>query len=477
MTEAADDKPAAVDSERLRTSPAAVDEALKQLSPKSMAIKSDSEGANIQDTLDTNTNAESKPLTTAKSNHTPEEVANNEGSGITEVVGGQEEDSFVKQIKSRTPGKRHSRIEDSVEALDALEEEIEKFGGLIPEPTDLKSPAKTKKQTKGPINITNTKPNGSSKIKKSTTLAAKADSRSPVKSARPSVSKPVTQSPMIRKTGPSLGDDPSLEHEAKTQKAEPTPRVDPSTSQAALKKRVSSVHKAPFQPAKSTKPPTRAAFELPGDAISRKLKEQREERLKREEEEKSKQRMFKARPIRRSEAPEVKLTAAAKARLSMARGEPVNPNAAKNEVLNPSLSACRGSLAAAGKNKRLSSLSVAKRSADPPSANSSAHATRVPSLNASTINRKLSGPSAPRPAPTADNLAHQKVRGKEVFGRAKVEIQERENAKKEKEEAAKKARAEAAERGRIASRAWAEQQKLKKLEADKSKNKPRVAVT
>lgn len=44
-----------------------------------------------------------------------------------------------------------------------------------------------------------------------------------------------------------------------------------------------------------------------------------------------------------------------------------------------------------------------------------------------------------------------------------MEQDERDRIKREKEEAAKKARAEAAERGRLASREWAERQRLKKM--------------
>lgn len=65
------------------------------------------------------------------------------------------------------------------------------------------------------------------------------------------------------------------------------------------------------------------------------------------------------------------------------------------------------------------------------------------------------------PAPA--ELAQQKMRGKEVFNRVRVEQDERDRIKREKEEAAKRARAEAAERGRLASREWAERQRLKKM--------------
>ena len=68
----------------------------------------------------------------------------------------------------------------------------------------------------------------------------------------------------------------------------------------------------------------------------------------------------------------------------------------------------------------------------------------------------------PRLAPTAEDVAHQKVKGKEAFSRPKNEIAAREKERREKEEAAKKARIEAAERGRLASREWAEKQKARK---------------
>ena len=56
-----------------------------------------------------------------------------------------------------------------------------------------------------------------------------------------------------------------------------------------------------------------------------------------------------------------------------------------------------------------------------------------------------------------------------MFNRNRVGLDERERARKEKEEAARKARAEAAERGRIASREWAEKQRMKKVAMEKEK--------
>ena len=370
------------------------------------------------------------------------------------------EDSFAERIRTRTPGKRISRIEDSVDALDALEEEIEKIGGSIPGGADdLKSLVKAKKQAKSQPTKTDKKINDSVRSKKSTVIQKKtAGGRlsTATKSARPNPSAETVKT----RTRPSTKE----KHEFIVQDPAPTRAMGQPTSQGTLKTRVSSVHKAPFQPHKSTKPPTRASFELPGEAFARNLKEQREQRLKREEEEVPKPRVFKARPVRISHAPEVKLTAAARLRLSMANGEPATVRGSTRGVAKSKPVTRPSAIATASQSKRLSTLSVAKHSTKP-SASSSTRVTRGPSLSLSTSTRAPSALGANRPALTTEESAHQKLKGKEVFGRRKVELMEREKAKKEKEDATRQARADAAERGRIASREWADKHRVKKLEA------------
>ena len=472
-----------IHEERPHTPPsAAVDEATQQLSstPRTQPHQCGRD-PNDNDSSAVDAKQEERHVADHEC-QTPKKETGEEGLGVTIGANDQEEDSFVEKIKSRTPGKSVSRIEDSVEALDALEEEIEKVGGLIPKSATVTSPAKPEKQKKTPAKAVESKANGSLRIKKSNTTAVKADSKQPIVRVRPIVSRPSMQAPAAKKASrPSVAVTKSKSG-AVDKKPMSTPTVTPQTSQKAHK-RISSIHKAPFQPEKSTKPPTRATFELPGEAVSRKLKEQREERLKREEEEKSKQLVVKPRPVRRSEAPEVKLTATARARLSLAKGESAARsimNNAQADSFEAKAHAWKtrvdrtGATAPVGAAKRLSSLSVAKRNSNSPPAKSAANATRAPSLNASHPTPNAGMPSVQRTAPTAEDLAHQKVKGKEVFGRPRFEIQERENAKKEKEAAAKKARAEASERGRAASRAWAEQQKLRKLEAEKAKTGPKA---
>ena len=372
-------------------------------------------------------------------------VANIESRTPAKTTGkkstGNNGNSFIGQIKSRSPGRRISRIEDSVEALDALDEEIEKVGKLITTADGPQAPGKAKKQAKPPLKAADKKPNASMRAKYGPLTQTK-----PVDKRFASIRKPAAPRPSIQSmAGKDITSKKRLSIE-KLSTITKSPAATHSSGNhvppAATKKRVSSVHKAPFQTVKSTKPPTRSTFELPGEAVARKLKEQREERVKRDEEGKSKQRTTKARPVRLSQAPEVRQTATTKARLSMAQGGPATgPKAGEASTkAKPFL---------VGENKRTSSLSVAKRTPAPkPSANSSARVTRAPSLNVSQSGSR--------------NPSTSGAKGKEVFSRTRIEIQEREKAKKEKEDAAKKARIEAAERGRVASREWAEKQKLRK---------------
>lgn len=412
---------------------AAANTASQQLSPKSITPHFASDDMAMPES-----NEEKEDSFVAKiESRTPLKMTGNEGMDMPPNEESNKDDSFVEQIKTRTPSKRISRIEDSVEALDVLEEEIDKVGGLIPVSLDgIESPVKAKKQAKSQPPSLGKRVGGSVRIKKSIGVQKKAGTGRPSTTAGPATSDP-SAGATNTKARPSTRL-AQLKADTPTHAPGSTRSVGQQVSQAALKPRISSVHKAPFQPIKSTKPPTRANFELPGDAVARKLKEQREERLKREEEETPKPRAFKARPVRLSHAPEVKLTAATKARLSMAKGEPINRTRPSNGFGNSKPVARHSQTATASPNKHLSTLSVAKRSTQPtvngstkPSANGSAHLTHGPSPSASATIRAPSALGASRPAPTAEESAHQKLKGKEVFGRTRVEIMEREKAKKE----------------------------------------------
>lgn len=371
------------------------------------------------------------------------------------------------RIKSRSPAKRVSRIEDSVEALDALDDEIEKVDEALPSTAEKSAPQqKTKSSPKSAATLGKSSPLQSKKLTTAPSKPAGARTasvkssvrtlgpapRSSLAASRQSIMRPTRSRPNATGGSPPV----SVQAASKTV----------SEKGASASKRVSSVHKAPFQTVKSTKPTTVSSFELPGEAVARKLREKREERQKKGEEEQAKDKPFKARSVRTSQAPEIKMTATAKARLSLAQRVPV-------EVGDHRESRNLGRHSVAGNAKRMSSLTVAKREA----ATSKSIVTQPPARHA--VNRKTSIVAAveQRAGPTSGERAQQKVKGKEVFNRGLTALLDQEKDRQIKEEAAKKARDDAAERGRLASREWAEKQKARKMAAAKAKEAHDASLT
>lgn len=407
------------------------------------------------------------------------------------------EDSFVAQIVTRSAAKPVLRIEDCVEAIDDLDDEIDQVGEQLPAINKAVSSAKVRKQ--------------------------RSVARSPSQNRRvTTVAIPPKEETRNRKSI------------RKTQNGQDSNTVDTASSNGQkpvrplVTTRVSSIHKAPFQtirstkpptvsnfelpgdavarrlkeqrearldlehkgelnshklestvvkPVKSTKPPTRASFELPGEAIAAKLKEKREERLKHQQDgEAEPKKEFKARPVRLSQPPMVKPTATSKARISLAHGDTSENSGSKAVVSgapNGSSARCNVSTAPLDGTKRLSRLSSLSAPKRTPTAATNASAR--PSLAGRPTNRMSA--AIPLQRITSNGKAvHQTVRGKEVFERNKLAKEELEKQRKEKEEAAKRARAEAAERGRIASRQWAEKQKARKASTEKGSRAGPVAA-
>nr|OQO31910.1 hypothetical protein B0A51_01105 [Rachicladosporium sp. CCFEE 5018] len=216
----------------------------------------------------------------------------------------------------------------------------------------------------------------------------------------------------------------------------------------------------PPPPPKSTKPATKSSFQLPGEAVAARLKAAREERQKQDAEsgEKSARSVsgnadvnaerkpgFKARPVpdMLKKTPSVRHTAASRARESIAGGT----------MLLPSTS---------GGLKRSSTITSARQ--------------RPMSMHQAPAGLQVSKCPTPRPSTAAETTQNSKRitstssvvggksvnKGKEVFDRVANAKANAEKDKKEKEENAKRARAEAAERSRAMSREWAEKRKAKK---------------
>ncbi len=88
----------------------------------------------------------------------------------------------------------------------------------------------------------------------------------------------------------------------------------------------------------------------------------------------------------------------------------------------------------------------------------------IQTTSSSGIQSGSEGSSNTKSATTA--RTGKMAKGKEVFSRGKLAEEELQKQKRDKEAAAKKARAEAAERGRLASREWAEKQRVRKLKKE-----------
>ncbi|KAJ4343994.1 hypothetical protein N0V95_006450 [Ascochyta clinopodiicola] len=189
-------------------------------------------------------------------------------------------------------------------------------------------------------------------------------------------------------------------------------------------------------PPKSTKPPTKPSFQLPGEATAARLKAQKEERLKRMEEAEAAKKAAVAAPIRKPMAhrPRESLL------VRDAPGVSIPPPANTTADAPP----------------RSTSLASKRSSIIGPSASrstSTSSATRTSLLLAAGAKSTV----------TPVDAAALKAKGKTVFNRDRLDKETVERERRDKEEAAKRARAEAAERGRIASREWAERQRKKMM--------------
>ena len=435
-------------------------------------------------------------------------------------------DSFIESIKSRSPARGASRIEDSVEAMDALEDAIEEVSIKMPhiEHMNLESPVKARQtppkallpsarktavDAKATAETFKSARSSPLKTPRATRLSPAKTTATPLKQAPPrtdsgrvSTVKPLATGPTITKstTRPStlVAKRTTTEAPKSTMSFSNSPlKTQPNLAKKRVTSGTLSTSRPAFVPAKSSKPPTKSSFALPGEAIQAKLKAQREERSKQEGEDNEKK-TFKARPApSRASRPSVlprenKASLARKSSALTADGqtenkENVEPKAPSKPKPRPSVAVGSVSNTLDVKKRRLEENDAVR-------ANSAVRRTlgsAPPTATTKKPSATARPPVAPRPAPRTsftprvasltkpnrtfpelpDSAPQQKIpakiSGKEVYARSKLNLEREEREKREKEGAAKKARAEAAERGRQASRDWAEKQK-RKIEAQKA---------
>ncbi|KAH7250576.1 hypothetical protein B0J15DRAFT_536496 [Fusarium solani] len=369
------------------------------------------------------------------------------------------------------------RIEDSLEELDKLEDELEAIDAVtqprrIASPVNgsssskhLEPPSTSKKATiskrvsiAGMSATVRVKPSAKSApaLRRSTSLVfrdKKQDEapegapklRSQPSRGRLSISQSASLHAPIKSTKPPTVPNFELPGEAVARRLKE--QREARRAQADSQK----AYVPPPRP-KSSKPPTKANFELPGEAFSRRKREEREARLKAQEEEERKKREFKARPVRTSITP-ASIPRETIASLARQGKLPQEDDGAKHE----------------NKTKR---LSVTGSRAVPPSEAKPSHGRGR--LSTATSREDLSrgtstsgGSASGKRATLTVEEAHQlKLRGKEIFQRDNTSFQrDREREKREREAATRLAREQAAERSRIASREWAEKKKRKEQQA------------
>jgi hypothetical protein len=425
---------------------------------------------------------------------------------------------------SRSPSKSPMRIEESIEALDALEEALENVGKAVShfdKSAEEKSPRKkaiskdaatphAKTPTKTPLASRlskapsaapkSIKPKNSSLVRASSVRVAPAkdirkgstdtvdylaSKRRPVSVSFPTPPPPPKGRAPTKPTFQLSSD--AVAAKLKAQKEE---RLKREAEGVIPKQRPISMPPV----AKSTKAPTKATFQLPGEAVAAKLKAQKEERLKREAES-SQGTQSKPRPVSMSIAPPiVKSTKPLTKATFQLPGEAVAAKlkAQREERQKREEEAEAAKKATAPKPRPLSMrkpVALPTRaqpgvSIPPPPPKS--ETLQLPPQRSTSLTSKRSSTQLSRSVSTSTNASNrssgffkamvtpvdavqQKLKGKEVFNRDKMEKDARDRERKEKEEAAKQARAQAAERGRIASREWAERQRNKMLAAVKAK--------
>ncbi|OAA41326.1 hypothetical protein NOR_05404 [Metarhizium rileyi] len=209
------------------------------------------------------------------------------------------------------------------------------------------------------------------------------------------------------------------------------------------------VHTPKPRVGKSLPKPT---FELPGEAISRRKREEREAKLKAEEEEQRKRREFKARPLRRSIGPSTlpRETLTSRTRQARASPEPTGENDGQ------AIQRRRLSVGVLRPSPVTSQTGHYSQTRGGKSAMLSTEESRATSTSMGSAGGK-------RTSISLEELHVQRQRGKDIFTRDNCYTQDREKDRRERESIAKMAREQAAERSRIASREWAEKKRQKEL--------------
>lgn len=408
----------------------------------------------------------------------------------------EDKKKHMEVTTSRPTAKPMARIEDSVDALDKLEEQLEAFDEAA-HFRQILSPGAPDSETKAAmqsLSVPSTEaarsktpqPRRTTPVNAGSAFIRTPSTNEPRRSLRKSASMIFLDKPKLKseekpaahalpKRSSTVKGIASLLPPKQTPKSAKRPTIPTfelpgdevarklkekrearlSTQVAAeqvAKPTVSSLRRA-----KSARAPTRPNFELPGEAISRRKREEREVQLKAQEEEERKRREFKAKPIRSGAGP------------STFPRETVTSRARQNKGQLPENSRQHGT---PGSNNA-SPLTMNSASRSPLSKTNNQTQPRgrglhpepfgmQPSRSISSSSTVGSG-SGIRSSVSTEEVQQQRIRGQDIYKRDNSWAAEREREKREREALAKLAREEAAERSRQQGREWAAKQARKRM--------------
>lgn len=199
---------------------------------------------------------------------------------------------------------------------------------------------------------------------------------------------------------------------------------------------------------RSSKPPTVANFELPGERYSRQKKERFEQKLKEEEEEARRRRQFKARPSPATAAPTVRSTFTSRQRQTTGLPEQGSPYAPAAEPSPRSGASKRQSVTMTPSTARMASAStVSTMDATARGRTSSIGSTQASTrATSSSVGSVASG--SKRSSVSTEDIQQQKVRGRQIYNRDNTTGRSKEQEKHDREEAIKLARQKYAQMSR-----------------------------
>lgn len=379
---------------------------------------------------------------------------------------------------------------DPIEVIDALDEDIAATeASLQAAVNSTSSPAKAsgvKFAKSGNPSPPETKP-----IVRKSSVKARAEARPAVENkSRPSVAR----SALVKSKDAGKGPSPGTSARARPLREASTPVKGSAVTKVKERSAITALHTPP-PVVKSSRPVTKAAFQLPGEAAAERLRVMKDAREKRREEAEQKAKEEKSRPAPKAVAalrPSAIIENAQKrssvlpAQSSTVRAprSSVAPSATRTSTVRPRPSVAltrklvekeSPKAAVVPRVAQLSTASSAARASSigtsaAPTASGTTKASRpgmtteppraaLSSTTANTINRRVTSNES-KTSSSSDGKTTS-AKGKEVYEREKLVKAANEKAVKERIEAAKKAREEATIRGKAAAKAWAEKNKQK----------------